>query len=161
MAVEQRTAILPTVLDRLLDDSPDQPARDRVLYFHLESYKAALARDLEALLNSRVVQFDNFSELYPLAEKSIVNYGIPDMCSMSLLKPDDRIQLQKHVQDAIENYEPRLSRVVVTLDTAENIERFLRFRVDALLIIHPHHPPISFDATLQLSSNLYQVKEQR
>jgi type VI secretion system protein ImpF len=159
--VEQRTSILPTVLDRLLDDTPDQPERDRVIYFNLDSYKAALARDLEALLNSRVIRFEQFTELYPLADKSMVNYGIPDMCSLSLLKPDDRALLQKHVHHAITNYEPRLARVAVTLDATENIERYLRFRVDALLIIHPFHPPISFDATLQLSSNLYQVKEQR
>ena len=39
-------------------------------------------------------------------------------------------------------------------------ERLLHFRVDALLQVHPRRPPVSFDATLQLSSNAYKVREQ-
>jgi hypothetical protein len=42
------TLALPSVLDRLLDDAPNQPRQGIALYFDLSDFKAALARDLEA-----------------------------------------------------------------------------------------------------------------
>ena len=59
---------------------------------------------------------------------------------------------------SIELHEPRLSRVRVNLDAPREMERHLRFRVDAVLKVHPHRPPVTFDATLQLSSNVYKVQ---
>ena len=48
----------------------------------------------------------------------------------------------------------------VALEEPKELERMLRFRVDAVLKVHPDKPPVTFDATLQLSSSTYQVKEQ-
>jgi type VI secretion system protein ImpF len=156
------TLALPSVLDRLLDDAPDQPQQGIALYFDLSNFKAALARDLEALLNTRAIAPNDLFEQYPLSACSVLNYGIPDLSGLSLLNPDDKELLRKHVQRAIEQHEPRLSQVSVTLDTpGSHTERLLHFRVDAVLIIHPHRPPVSFDATLQLSSSMYQVRGQQ
>ena len=162
-ALPTQVVSLPSVLDRLLDDSAKRPEQNSPLFFNLSDFKAALARDLEALLNTRVVEPNELFAQYPLAAASILRYGIPDLSSLSLLNPDDREALRKEVQYAIEHFEPRLSRVNVTLNTPEKPEsypeRMLHFRVDALLMIHPRHPPVSFDATLQLSSTSYQVRE--
>jgi len=159
---QTQTLALPSVLDRLLDDEPDEPQRGAMLYFDLPDFKAALARDLEALLNTRVVEFEDLAMLYPEAAKSVVRYGIPDLSSLTLLSPDDRERLRGEVQYAIECFESRLSQVKVTLNIPEKPEtlpeRMLHFRVDATLKVHPHRPPVSFDATLQLSSNAYQVR---
>jgi type VI secretion system protein ImpF len=159
---QTRTYALPSVLDRLLDDAPDEPQRDVALFFDLPEFKAALARDLEALLNTRVMEMGELAGQYPEAAKSVIRYGIPDLSSLSLLSPYDRERLRSEVQQAIERFESRLSNVNVTLNTPENpkthLDRMLHFRVDATLIIHPHHPPVAFDATLQLSSFAYQVR---
>lgn len=153
----------PSVLDRLFDDSAKKPDQSAQLLFSLADFKAALARDLEALLNTRVVEPNELFEQYPLSAASILRFGIPDLSSLSLLNPDDREALRKEVQYAIEHFEPRLSRIKVTLNTPDRPEsypeRMLHFRVDAFLMIHPRHPPVSFDATLQLSSTAYQVRE--
>jgi len=160
--VPTQTLTLPSVLDRLLDDEPGEPQRGTAMYFDVPDFKAALARDLEALLNTRLMEHGLF-EHYPLAAKSMIRYGIPDLSSLSLLSPKDRERLRGEVQCAIERFEPRLTEVKVTLNVPDKagavlLERMLHFRVDAFLKIHPRRPPVSFDATLQLSSNAYQVR---
>jgi type VI secretion system protein ImpF len=158
-----RTSILPAVLDRLLDDTPDEPQRDVALRFELPEFKAALARDLEALLNTLDTVPDALFEQYPLAAASVLRYGIPDLSSLSLQSPHDRERLRKALQTAIERYESRLSQVTVSLNMPEapkpHPERMLHFHIDATLIVHPHRPPVAFDATLQLSSFAYQVRQ--
>lgn len=158
-----QTLSLPSVLDRLLDDTPEVQ-QGVTLYFDLGDFKASLARDLESLLNTRVMALDDLFAQYPLAAISVIRYGIPDLCGLSLLNPGDRELLRGQVQYAIELYEPRLSNVRVAFNMPDNPgnypERLLHFRVDALLKVHPRRPPVSFDATLQLSSNAYKVREQ-
>jgi len=159
--VPERTPLLPSVLDRLLDDSPNEPQRDAVASYGLNGFKAALARDLEDLLNTRTIDFDDLAPRFPLSARSVVNYGLPDLSGLSLLNPDHRERLSAQIRRAIQDHEPRLSQVRVQLDIPHaRPERLLRFRVDAVLIVHPHKPPVSFNATLQLSSNVYKVRDQ-
>jgi len=160
---QAQTLTLPSVLDRLLDDEPNEPDRGAMLYFDLTDFKAALARDLEALLNTRVLQQEELFDRYPEASRSVIRWGIPDLSGLTLLSPNNREMLRGAVQYAIERFESRLSQVKVTLNVPEKPESFmgrsLRFRVDGTLKIHPRRPPVSFDATLQLSSNAFQVRE--
>ncbi|WP_047239133.1 type VI secretion system baseplate subunit TssE, partial [Chromobacterium subtsugae] len=101
---------------------------------------------------------DELFEPFPRARDSLLSYGIPDLSGISLLNPDDRETLREQLRRSIELHEPRLSRVRVNLDAPRELERHLRFRVDAVLKVHPHRPPVTFDATLQLSSNVYKVQ---
>ena len=154
----RQTMMLPSVLDRLLDDAPDQATTGAILAFTLSDFKAALARDLESLLNTRVMYPDEYLTQYKRSTESVINYGIPDLSSLSLLNPDHRELLREQIRRAIETHDKRLDGVAVNFSTEGNTERLLRFRVDAKLKIHPHRPPVTFDATLQLSSNAYQVR---
>ncbi|MTD33565.1 type VI secretion system baseplate subunit TssE [Paludibacterium denitrificans] len=159
MATFNRQPLLqPSVLDRLLDDYPDNNLLDNAPLYELTQFKQSLARDLESLLNTRLMPAEVRDDDYPLARTSMLNYGIPDLSGISLLNPDDRELLREQLRRAIETHEPRLSRVRVNLDAPREMERHLRFRVDAVLRIHPHRPPVTFDATLQLSSNVYKVE---
>lgn len=156
----RRTLLTASVLDRLLDDQPkEQVENQNLLAQDLSRFKQAVARDMEALLNSRCVDLDDEIEDYPLARASMINFGIIDLSSLSLMDPDDRAYLRDKIRITIERHEPRLSRVRVALDAPEGSERMLRFRVDALLTVHPAKPPVSFDAMLQLSSNSYQIRQ--
>lgn len=151
---------VPSILDRLLDDEPknssDATDAKRVNIF---LFKAALARDLECLLNSRCIDVDALIDQYPLAKNSVIGYGIQDLSSLSLLDPSHRAFLRDQIRKTIERFEPRLNRIRVTLETNQNNERKLRFRVDAILRIHPARPPVSFDAWLHLSSSQYKFSE--
>ena len=72
---------------------------------------------------------------------------------------DDRALLRDKIRLTIERHEPRLAKVRVSLDAPQGAERMLRFRVDAVLKVHPSRPPVSFDAMLQLSSNTCSINE--
>ncbi len=152
---------MPSILDRLLDDEPAQ-TMDNVdtRRINIFLFKASLARDLECLLNSRCIDLANIISRYPLAKNSVIGYGIQDLSSLSLLDPNHRTLLRDQIRKTIERFEPRLNRIRVTLETAQDQERKLRFRVDAVLRIHPARPPVSFDAWLHLSSSQYKFCEQ-
>ena len=149
-----------SVLDRLLDDLP-QITTESVSEMHLDisRYKQAVARDLESLLNSRRVDFEERIESMPQARHSILTYGITDLSSLSLLDPGAQGYLRGQIKTAIERHEPRLSRVRVSLDAPKGRDRQLRFRVDAVLTVHPQKPPVVFDAMLQLTTNTYRISE--
>lgn len=149
-----------SVLDRLMDDAP-LVTTEAVSEMHLDMsrYKQAVARDLEALLNSRRVDFDDQIESLPHSRRSIMTYGITDLSSLSLLDPGAQAHLRSQIKTAIERHEPRLSRVRVSLDAPKGRDRQLRFRVDAVLTVHPLKPPVVFDAMLQLATNTYRISE--
>lgn len=157
-----RLLVMSSILDRLFDDAPqttqEPPFEAR---FDLNRHKLAVARDLEALLNARSTDLDRgLMARFPLAAASLLAFGIPDLSSLSLLNPDHRTLLQEQILRTIERFEPRLARVRVELDGPVDCNRMLRFRVEAVLRVHPNHPPVVFDAVLRLSSNACQVRSQ-
>ena len=161
MKPASRHFLVPSsLLDRLLDDNTRLPSEAQVdSHYDMSGYKQSVARDLEALLNTRSVLDDTgILDNFPLAKKSLLSFGITDLSSLSFLNPDDRMFLQESIRISIERHEARLSQVKVSLDVAKDPTRTLRFRVDAVLKVHPSHPPVSFDALLHLSSNTYLVK---
>lgn len=151
-------ALLPSVLDRLLDDHPHD-AQDRQSHYALRQHKQAVARDLETLLNTRCIDLDGLIESLTHTRNSMLSYGIPDLSSLGLVNPDDRALLRDRISESIARHEPRLTDVRVSLDSPEGAERLLHFRVDAVLRAIPNRPPVVFDALLQLSTNQYQVKD--
>lgn len=155
-----RILTTPSVLDRLLDDRPREPLESpHQQSFDLGRLKQAVARDMESLLNSRCVDLDDEFDRYPHARNSMLDFGITDLSSLSLLDPGDRAYLRDKIRIAVERHEPRLGKIRVSLDAPDGTERMLRFRVDAILKILPTRPPVSFDAKLQLSSNACQIRE--
>ncbi|MEJ5210524.1 MAG: type VI secretion system baseplate subunit TssE [Burkholderiales bacterium] len=159
LSTNRQAHLMPSVLDRLLDDAPRRDGGPAYVHTDLAGFKRAVARDLEVLLNSRRVAPGADIEAYPQARNSVLSFGIPDLSSLSLLSPDDRARLRDYIRRAIERHEPRLSQVRVSLEPPQGLERLLRFRVDAVLRVHPHRPPVSFDATLELSSQLCRLSE--
>ena len=149
-----------SILDRLMDDTPLVMTESMSeMHLDMSRYKQAVARDLESLLNSRRVDFDERIESLPQARSSIMTYGITDLSSLSLLDPAAQGHLRSQIKTAIERHEPRLSRVRVSLDVPKGRDRQLRFRVDAVLSVHPQKPPVVFDAMLQLNTNTYRISE--
>jgi type VI secretion system protein ImpF len=145
-----------------LDDTPRKAVEGpHAALFDVAAFKAAVARDLEALLNTRCVDPEELIESYPEARESVVAYGIHDLSSLSLLNPDDRSILRDRIRVTIERFEPRLAKVKVALESPRDFDRMLRFRVDAVLQGHPSRPAITFDAWLQLSSNEYGFLERK
>lgn len=154
-----KLAVRPSVLDRLLDDHP-RNAEDRAdeSSLDLRQFRQVVARDLEALLNTRRSDPNETAMDYPESAQTMLTYGVMDLNSLCLQNPDDRSLLREDIRRAIERFEPRLKRVRVSLDTGGASERSLRFRVAGVLAPYPNRPTVTFDATLQLASNSYRVE---
>ncbi|HKX83543.1 MAG TPA: type VI secretion system baseplate subunit TssE, partial [Pyrinomonadaceae bacterium] len=117
----------------------------------------AVARDLEALLNSRQEISGELPEEFIEVSRSLVTYGLPDLTSLSLLNQDDRNRIRRAVEDSISFFEPRLLRVKVTLEAPRERDRGLHFRIDALLRVDPTPEPVTFDAILHLNTQQYVI----
>lgn len=153
--------LLASVLDRLLDDRPgvtSEPAASRAQ--NLRTLKKSVARDLEALLNTRQEAILGLPDDFTEVARSVVTYGLPDFSSFNLGMPNDRARVRRCLEDAIMNFEPRLRRVRVSIEPPGGHDRALRFRVDALLRTDPSPEPVMFDMVLELNTQEYVVKGQ-
>ena len=156
---EHEPNLLPSVLDRLLDDRPgvaSEPVASRAQ--NLRVLKKSVARDLEALLNTRQEALEALPEELPELGRSILTYGLPDFTSFNLGATDDRMRVRRCLEDAITNFEPRLRRIRVSIEPQREHDRTLRFRVDALLRTDPSPEPVMFDMVLQLNTQEYVVQ---
>ncbi len=159
MARDRDPIIVPSLLDRLLDDQPDlsrEPLGTRSQT--VRQLESSVARDLEAMLNTRREALEELPEDFQEVNRSLVNYGLPDFTAYSLLSEKDRARIRRILEETITTFEPRLQRVRVTLEAQREHEKALRFRVDALLRVEPSPEPVTFDALLQLLNQEYQVK---
>jgi type VI secretion system protein ImpF len=154
-----KTGTVPSILDRLFDEQPglsQEPVTDRLQ--SVREFEKAVARDLEALLNTRQETLEELPTEFTELERSLVCYGLPDFTSFSLDDQDDRDRIRRAVEKTIATFEPRLQRVRVTMETSREKDRGLRFRIDALLRVEPAPEPVTFDAFLQLTTQEYMVE---
>lgn len=159
--VDHAIPLVPSLLDRLLDDAPDvvqEPAHSR--FQNLRQLKRAVARDLEALLNTRQEALEEVPAEFVEVSRSLFCYGLPDCTSLNLLSPQDRNRIRRALEQTIATFESRLERVRVMLDPPRQYERILRFRVEAVLPVRPAPEPVTFDAVLQLHTQEYMVRGQ-
>ena len=144
-----QTARLP-FLDRLLDSDADAAQMPPPTAAEaLERLRAAVRRDVEALLNSRRRRRPVPERLTALSG-SIFNYGIPDPASGAYSAPELRAELVREVEATIRRFEPRLTKVVVVLVGAQDeLSSVLRLKVDAILRCDPVPEPIAFETLLE------------
>jgi type VI secretion system protein ImpF len=142
--------LVVSVLDRLLDDNGQtavEPARSRGQY--LADMRAALRRDLETLLNTHQSWLAPPRDLTELGT-SLLDYGMPHFLGLQVASDAAREQFRAEVEGLLRRFEPRLTRVsVALLENADNLERTLRFRIDALVHAEPDLEPVSFDSMLE------------
>jgi type VI secretion system lysozyme-like protein len=117
-----------TVLDRLL-----QPARKSADVRASGSNDAleSIARDLEVLLNTQR-QEEKVPLEFEESAVSILNFGVPEFTSYdNLSSAIDQRKLCKAMEEAIQIFEPRLSRVSVRLAESKNNRLLLSFLLEA------------------------------
>lgn len=157
---EAEQTVTQSVLDRLIDRDPGThteapPTRAQ----SVRQLRAAVRRDLEWLLNTRCTP-DAAGPEYEQLERSLYNYGLPDISSLSWNSSKDRVRLTRMIESVVELFEPRVDRVrVIALDPAGGGSvQVLRFQIEGMLKMDPSPEHISFDTVLQLTSGQYQVK---
>lgn len=156
---ENEIRITPSVLDRLLDYDP-QSTREapKSRSACLADLRQAVRRDLEWLFNTRCfvdVEDDGLTE----AKESVVYYGLPDFTGLSVQSEEQKGALVKSIRDAIRSFEPRFLDVKIILEPIDNLDRQLRFRIEARLDIDPAPEPIVFDSVMQAGTGGFSVLE--
>jgi len=143
----------PGVLDRLMDERPEGSAQ-----LSVEQIKDLVARDLEALLNSRVALPAGAFVSHPLAGASILNYGLLDFAAFCLTSAEDRAAICASIKSAIETHEPRLKEVSASLVPLAGSVNRLDFVIHARLALLDAGDAVNFSAVLQPSSLHYAVR---
>lgn len=153
---------LPTLFERLYDDAPHRSSEaDSLRRWSVEELKESVARDLEALLNSRAALFSHSFEHYPESHHSVASYGMGDFVGMSLANPADRDLICRTLEQTIAHHEPRLRQVDVRLETDRSSIGCLQFGINAVLYVNPATEPVTFDALLQPNTLQYSVAKSR
>jgi type VI secretion system protein ImpF len=147
----------PGLFDRLLG-VPSRGAAT-VSRISAEDLKDAVARDLEALLNTRAVFPEELLTDYPECGRSILNYGLSDFADRSLSSPSDRAHICACLEKVIARHEPRLRNVKASLEIREGAVNRLNFSITAMLAASTSQEPVNFDAVLQRSTLQYSINK--
>lgn len=148
-----------SILDRLIDDAPDRdfdpPAS---VTDQTRQMREAIRRDLESLLNTRRCPSAPPSELAELKD-ALVSYGLDGMVSANLVTDEAKLALARMIERRISMFETRLSDVRVTILKSRTMtERALRMRIQATFRLHEGMPPISFESTIDPSTQRFLVE---
>ena len=99
---------------------------------------------------------DNLIEV----EKSLLNYGLPDLATINITDAKKRDQFTLSLQKTLEEYEPRFKTVKVSyIDNKDETDRTLRFRIDAVIYADPLPQVVVFDSILESVTRTVSVKE--
>ncbi len=156
--IREHQELVPSVLDRLLNDDPTNP-HDAPKSRHqiLSEMKTSVRRDLENLLNTRY-RCVNWPPNLEQLEMSLINYGLPDFSSAQLGSKQDRENLRQIVERVIRYFEPRFKTVSVSFLSEDLGDRTLRLRIDAMLFAEPAPEPVVFDSQLETMSRTFTVE---
>jgi type VI secretion system protein ImpF len=153
----------PSLLDRLTDDEPEkgQESRDqRVL--SLRRLRESVRRDLAWLLNTgNLSSVEDLSD-FPLAEHSVLNYGIRDLAGTTLVGADPGT-LERMIRQAIWDFEPRILRHTVQVRTLAAEEfaghNALTFLIEGELWAQPMPLHLYLKTEIDLESAAVRVTE--
>lgn len=156
----QTATVLPSVLDRLMDDDPDsrvEQAIPRQTATH--QLKEAIRRDLEQLLNTRLfghADIQDHAELH----KSVSGYGLPDFSTVIMGAPEHQEIYRQTIEDTISRFETRLRSVRVKFDeSGRGDERTLFLRISAILTVERDQVPLLFDSRLHALTREVRLQE--
>lgn len=153
---DNEVRVSPSVLDRLIDYEPEITREAEVSRVKsLRLFKQSIRRDLEWLFNTRFTA--QVPESLENVHQSVLVFGLPDFTTFSIKNAEDRERLQQAVEKAIEVFEPRLDSVIVVLEE-KDIDKGVRFKIEARLLIDPAPEPVTFDTAYQSQTGTFLVR---
>jgi type VI secretion system protein ImpF len=158
--IDSDQKLIVPLLDRLLDDNPDQPQeRERAQHLLIHQLKESVRRDIEAVFNSRQCCIAPPEQLTE-SQNALHNYGLPDAATMNLGSQKARQEFCRLVEDTIKRFEPRIRSVKVTTKSGFDPEDpSIRFRVEATLYALSADELIVFDSALNPVTRSVTVSE--
>lgn len=145
------------VWDRLMGASESSSFNRTSQPMTLEQLKSSVARDLEALLNTRVAIPAEQLSMYPRCRASVLNYGVRDFAGMCLTSSEDRKIICDYLKVAIECYEPRLGKVRAKVVVEPGVMNRLDFIIFGTLNFPGAAGRVEFNASLQPSTLHYSI----
>lgn len=158
--IDKNKKLRPSIIDRLFDDEPHIQTEQKVEHHQLlKQMRASIRRDLESLLNSRYYLIQPSSEFTEI-DKSIFNYGLPDLTTVNIMNVERRNAFIKQLENTLKTYEPRFKSVKISfLENEDEIDRTLRFRIDTVIYADPAPEVVIYDSTLDSVTRTVNVKE--
>ena len=105
--IDKKKELRPSILDRLIDDQPHISVEtERRRHQLVDELRKSVRRDLENLFNTRyrVAEWDS---RYEELERSLVNYGLPDLATVNIVDQDTKRQFTAFLEETIKGFEPR------------------------------------------------------
>jgi type VI secretion system protein ImpF len=98
----------PSLLDRLTDEDPDKTQESREQrVFSPSRLREVVQRDLAWLFNTTNLAATQSLERYPEVERSVLNYGLPDLAGITL-SGTNVAELERALRQAVLDFEPRI-----------------------------------------------------
>lgn len=146
----------PSLLDRLLDDQPDEQSVLPQDVF-INTIRDNIIRDLNDLVNTRRLVEQELPPHCQELKDSMLTYGLARRALLGTSKAEaERIRIE--LERAIERCEPRLKQVrVELLDGPKPEPALLRFHIKAILDLPPTPQEISLAAELPQHPQLFAV----
>ncbi|CAB3650048.1 type VI secretion system baseplate subunit TssE [Trinickia soli] len=146
----------PALLDRLSDDAPHErtePRAHRVI--SMKQLRASVLRDVSNLLNAHALYGCASLAGHPLAEASVLNYGLRDLTGRVLSSLDD-VALAREIERSIVRFESRIAAATlrVTPLRAQGVaaRTSVAFLVEGELWGRPFPERLCFKTELDLES---------
>jgi type VI secretion system protein ImpF len=143
--------IVASLFDRLTDLEPrnsrEVPPPE---WEQLQTLKDSVARDLTNLFNTRRTE-DEIPEQFEYARESLTAYGVQDFTTA----PMDREAIRRTIERTVRLFEPRLSRVQVSLEEGGDFK--FSFRISGMLRADVRLEPVVYDAELPKESRRFRV----
>jgi len=138
------------LFDRLVDLDPDTAAEPLPLrVFKRQELRESVRREVGRLLNTRCsIPAHRFDDRV----RTVLDYGVPDVSSLSPQSPTDQRLLARILSQAIETFEPRLRNVQVTAERFVDSHKALLVRIDAQLVVETITEPVSFPVLIRNSN---------
>jgi len=149
----------PGLFDRLLGLPNRGQGNNAAQRLSAEELKDTVARDLEALLNTRSTIPEGALKAYPECSRSMVTYGLGDFADRCLSSPSDRAEICTSIEKTIACHEPRLRNVRASLDLRGDFVNRLNFSITAVLVASASQEPVNFDAVLTPSTLQYSISK--
>jgi type VI secretion system protein ImpF len=143
---DDRNIATLSILDRLSEKQPPMNSWERS-----RELKQALCQDLAGLLNTRRGE-ESWGSRFAEATNSLLTFGVVDFTAYNLKNDGDQERVRRSIERAIRLFEPRLTRVTVTLDKPDPLKPVLRFQIDAFLRTAEPAEDVRFDVTLHRDS---------
>ena len=153
----------PSLLDRLTDLQPEKSKESGSQQSMSQSqFKEAVIRDLGWLLNSVALDVCEDLDKYPEVQRSVLNFGLPDMSGRTASTIDVR-NVEKSIRRAIHQFEPRIIRNSLKVKVHSNPDimshNSVVFEIAGSVFGQPSPFQVVLKSELDLECGEFQLKE--